>query len=110
VSTMITFEEFVRPALLRMMGHNRVIKRRLPATLREEVRKKGGKVNFLRVRLERINGNLVATTSGDQNTGILKTMIQADGIAVVPASQGDLRPGTTVEVQVLRQDLDMGEA
>ncbi len=106
VSTMITFEEFVRPALLKMMGHRRVFRRRVPATLREEVRKKPGKVNFLRVRLERINGSLTATTSGDQNTGILKTMIQADGIALLPRDSTRFAAGEEIMVSVLRSDLE----
>ncbi len=59
VSTMITFEELVRPALLRMMGHRRVIKPYVQATLRAEVRKKAGKVHFLRVRIEVENGMIL---------------------------------------------------
>ncbi|TWJ19810.1 molybdopterin molybdotransferase MoeA [Geobacter argillaceus] len=109
VSTMITFEEFVRPALLKMMGHTRVVRHRVPATLREEVRKKAGKVNFLRVRLERIDGNLVATTSGDQNTGILKTMIQADGVALLPKDRTSFAAGEELLVNVMRNELEMDE-
>ena len=44
VSTMVTFEEFVRPALLKMMGHRRVIKPFVKAPLRGDVRKKPGKI------------------------------------------------------------------
>jgi molybdopterin molybdotransferase len=110
VSTLLTFEEFVRPALLRMMGHRRVFRPLVAATFQDEIRQKPGRVSFVRVRLERRGAELLAWSAGRQETGILKTMIQADGIAVVPASQGDLRPGSTVEVQVLREDLDMGEA
>src|SRR3972149_6702312 len=73
VSTMITFEEFVRPALLRMMGHRRVIKPYVRAALRSEVRKKPGEVHFLRVRIEVEDGGHWATSAGDQNTGILRT-------------------------------------
>src|SRR5512137_1163050 len=73
VSTMVTFEEFVRPALLKMMGHKRVIKPFIKAVLQGEVRKKPGKINFLRVRLSSANGGFQAYSSGDQHTGILKT-------------------------------------
>lgn len=110
VSTMITFEEFVRPALLKMMGHSLVLRRRVAATLREEVRKKPGKVNFLRVRLERIDGNYLATTSGDQNTGILKTMIQADGIALLPRDRTYFAAGEEIQVSVLRSELEREKA
>ena len=109
VSTLLTFEEFVRPALLRMMGHRRVLRPLVAATFQDEIRQKPGRVSFVRVRLTRRGAELLAFSAGRQETGILKTMIQADGIAVIPASQGDLRPGSKVEVQVLRGDLEMGE-
>jgi molybdopterin molybdotransferase len=110
VSTLLTFEEFVRPAILRMMGHRRVLRPLVAATFQERISQKPGRVWFLRVRLERRGGALLAWSAGRQETGILKTMIQADGIAVIPAIQGDLGPGSTVQVQVLRGDLDLDEA
>lgn len=106
VSTMITFEEFVRPALMRMMGHRRVIKPYLKAVLTEEVRKKPGKVNFLRVRLTLENGRYLATSSGDQNTGILKTMLMADAIAVLPADRGTFVPGEELDIHLLTGTFD----
>lgn len=111
VSTLVTFEEFVRPALLRMMGHRKVIRPLRSAVLQEEILShKPGRVTFVRVRLERRGADLLAWSAGKQDTGILKTMVVADGIAVVPADRPDLRAGSTVEVQVLRGDLDMDEA
>ena len=109
VSTMITFEELVRPALLRMMGHRRVIKPYVQATLRGEVRKKPGKVHFLRVRIEVENGIHWATSAGDQNTGILGTMLRANGIAVLPKDQTVFSPGEEVAVHLLRNDVGMLE-
>jgi molybdopterin molybdotransferase len=109
VSTMITFEELVRPALLRMMGHRRVIKPYVKATLRGEVRKKPGKVHFLRVKVEVENGVHWATTAGDQNTGILGTMLRANGIAVLPKEKTVFSPGEEVAVHLLRSDVGMLE-
>ena len=109
VSTMITFEELVRPALLRMMGHRRVIKPYVKATLRGEVRKKPGKVHFLRVRIEVENGMNWATSAGDQNTGILGTMLRANGIAVLPKDKTVFPPGEEVAVHLLRNDVGMLE-
>ena len=51
VSSMITFEQFVRPALLKMMGHQRVIKPFVRAIMQETIKKKPGRVQFLRVRV-----------------------------------------------------------
>jgi len=109
VSTMITFEELVRPALLKMMGHRRVIKPYVQATLRAEVRKKAGKVHFLRVRIEVENGKYWASSAGDQNTGILGTMLRANGIAVLPKDKTTFSPGEEVAVHLLHGDVGMLE-
>jgi molybdopterin molybdotransferase len=109
VSTLVTFEELVRPALLRMMGHRRVIKPYVRATLRAEVRKKAGKVHFLRVRIEVENGVNLAIPAGDQNTGILRTMLRANGIAVLPKEKTVFSPGEEVAVHLLRGDVGMME-
>jgi molybdopterin molybdotransferase len=106
VSSLLTFEQFVRPALLRMMGHRQVYRPLQPALLQEPLAKAPGRVNFVRVRLSRrADGALLATTAGNQETGILKTLLRADGLAIVPAEQGRLEAGQVVMVQLLRSDL-----
>jgi len=105
VSTLLTFEQFVRPALLRMQGRREVLRPTVRAVFQEELRRKPGRTHFLRVRLERRGGALHAWSAGNQDTGILKTMLRADGIAILPADQGDLSSGTPVEVQILSPDL-----
>ena len=72
VSSMITFEQFVRPALLTMMGHQKVIKPLVKAIMQEAINKKPGRVQFLRVRVVDDGERLIASSSGDQNTGILE--------------------------------------
>lgn len=109
VSTMVTFEEFVRPALLRMMGHKRVIKPFVKAVLQSKARKKPGKINFMRVKLASENGGYLAYSSGDQNTGILKTMLMADAIAMLPADRTDFSPGEEVNVHILSGNVEMLE-
>jgi molybdopterin molybdotransferase len=106
VASMITFEEFVKPALLKMMGHRRVLEPLVRATLQEDARKKPGKIKFLRVRLESVGGKLRAYSSGDQNTGILKTMLGADGWAVLPAERVSFSAGDEVEVHVISTDAE----
>lgn len=110
VSTMVTFEEFVRPALLKMLGHRRVLKRFAPAILQNDHQKKAGKVNFMRVRLESQEGKLLAYSSGDQTTGILKTMLRADGIAMLPADRTSFTRGEELQVHLLGSDVEMMEA
>ncbi|MBE0569773.1 MAG: molybdopterin molybdotransferase MoeA [Deltaproteobacteria bacterium] len=109
VSSMITFEELVRPALLRMMGRRRVIRPFVTATLRREARKKPGKIHFLRVRVEVEEGRYWAASAGDQNTGILSTMVRANGIAVLPKDRTGFAAGEEVSVHLLHDDLGMLE-
>jgi molybdopterin molybdotransferase len=109
VSTMITFEELVRPALLKMTGHRRVLKPLVKAILQSEFRKKPGKLHFLRVRLACADGRYLAYSSGDQNTGILKTMLLADAIALLPADRNSFSPGEEVDVHIISGNVDMLE-
>jgi molybdopterin molybdotransferase len=101
VSTMVTFEEFVRPALLKMQGHLNPIKDTVKATLTEAAKKKEGRVQFLRVFVSNSENGLIATSSGDQNTGILSTMIRANGIAILPANRDRIEAGETVDIQMI---------
>jgi molybdopterin molybdotransferase len=110
VSTLLTFEQFVRPALLKMMGHRTLLRPVVRAVFQEHVSRKPGRVSFLRVRLEHRNGGLLAWTSGNQETGILKTTLQADGIAVIPADWESVGTGDLVDVQMLRSGLAAGAA
>ena len=109
VSTMVTFEEFARPALLKMMGHRRVLKPFVKALLKEEARKKPGKINFLRVQVTVEDGTYVASTSGNQHTGILKTMVRANGLVVLPSEASVVPAGSEVEMHLLGSDVEMLE-
>ena len=101
VSSMITFEQLVRPALLKMMGHQRVIKPLIKAIMNEPVKKKSGRVQFLRVRLVDDGGQWRASSSGDQNTGILRTLLRANGIAILPADREQIQAGEYVDVHLI---------
>jgi len=110
VSSLLTFEEFVRPALLKMMGFRKVLRPLVTATLREGIKKKPGRVNFLRVAVEEKDGKYIAWSPGKQDTGYLRTLLLADGIAIVPADKGDLAAGEQVEVQIIAGDGGLMEA
>ena len=108
VASLVTFELFVRPALLRMMGHGGVIKPTVSALLQDEVKKKPGRLHFIRVRVEKADDGYLIQPSGDQNTGILKTLVHANGLALLPP-EGDRFPtGTPLEVILLDRQFEMG--
>lgn len=107
VSTMITFEEFVRPALLRMQGHQRVFQPLFKAVLRDPLWKKTGKVQMIRLRLEKEQGRWFASSAGNQQTAILKTMVNAQAIAVLPAESTSFAAGDEVDVHFYGNHIEL---
>ncbi|MFA7536595.1 MAG: gephyrin-like molybdotransferase Glp [Desulfuromonadales bacterium] len=101
VATLITFEMFVRPALLHMQGHAGVVRPTIKARLCEPAKKKPGRVRFLRVQVRASESGLVASTAGDQNTGILRTMVRANGIGILPAEAQQFAAGDEIDVHLL---------
>lgn len=101
VSAMVTFELFVRPALLRMGGGAVLQRPRLSARARSRIDNPGFRRGYLRVRLRRRGEGFEAELTGDQGSAILRSMTLADGLAVV-APDTTVNAGDTVEVIVLR--------
>jgi molybdopterin molybdotransferase len=101
VSAMVTFELFVRPALLRLAGHERVARPRLRARALDPIANPGHRRGYLRVTLVREGDDVWARLTGEQGSAILTSMVQADGLAVV---LGDtvIAKGDKVEVIMLR--------
>jgi molybdopterin molybdotransferase len=98
---MITFEELVRPALLKMTGHRRVIKPLLKAILQENLQQKPGKIHFSRIKLEYADGKYLARSAGNQDTGFLQTLLQADALAILPADRTSFSAGEEISVHML---------
>ena len=103
VSCMVTFELFVRPALRRMGGHRVPERPRIRARALEPIDNPGSRPGYLRVRLEPDGEGVGARPTGEQGSGILRSMLFADGLAVLP---GDTRiaRNETVEVILLMTD------
>jgi molybdopterin molybdotransferase len=104
VSAMVTFEEFVRPALRKLAGHAAWFRPRIEAVLGERLRKPAGRLHLVRVRLERSDGRVVAISTGNQSSGVLRSMALAQGLLVFPADATELPAGAPVQVQVLDED------
>lgn len=107
VSCFVVFEVLVRPALRRLAGmpDDRLDRPRVMARLAEPVRSPTGRVSFLRVRLEAGDDALSASLTGAQGSGVLSSVVAADGLAVVPADHTELPAGAEVSVILLREDL-----
>ncbi len=101
VSSMVTFEQLVRPAMLKMSGHRGYGRPVVKAVFQEKFSKRPDRRHFLRGILSMENGVLKVRTTGDQGSGILTSMVKANGLIDVPEHVERLNPGDTVDVQVL---------
>lgn len=99
VAAMVTFVAFVRPALLRMMGSTRAQPPLLRATCTERLRKKVGRTEYQRGLVTTApDGTLQVRTTGPQGSGVLRSMVEANGLIVLPHEQGNVEPGDVVSV------------
>lgn len=101
VAVMVTFLAFVRPALLRMMGAAAAQPPLLKARSVEALRKKPGRTEYQRgvVRTE-ADGSLSVRTTGNQGSGVLSSMVQANGLIVLHHGQGNVAAGDLVDVMM----------
>jgi len=101
VATILCFEEYVRPALLKMMGRTKLLRPVVTAELTHDLRKKPGRQHFLGVRVETADGRYKAAVNGRQGSGILKSLAGADGIAIVPEDVTEMKAGEELQVQLI---------
>ncbi len=101
VSSMVCFEEFVAPALRRMMGNPRLFRRTVMARLAHSVKMRPGRTEFIRVQLTHDDTGYLASSTGTQSSGVLLSMALADGLLVMPADSSGLAAGAPVTVQLL---------
>ncbi len=106
VATMVTMLAFVRPALLRMSGANAEKYCGQPlylqAASQENLRKKPGRTEYQRGLVSHApDGSLqVRTTSSNQGSGVLSSMVQANGLIVLHHDQGNVASGEKVDVMM----------
>jgi molybdopterin molybdotransferase len=101
VAVMVTFLAFVRPALLQMMGSTSPAPPLLKARSLEPLRKKPGRTEYQRGTVTRqANGSLAVCTTGNQGSGVLSSMVQANGLIVLHHQQGDVAVGDEVDVMM----------
>ena len=84
-----------------MMGHERLHRPTLRVRLGESLRKLPGRMHFVRVTLARESGQLVARSTGNQGSGLLRSMAAAQGLLIFPAESSELHAGDEATVQIL---------
>lgn len=101
VAVMVTFLAFVRPALLRMMGCQSCTPVMLKARSQENLRKKPGRTEYQRGTVSTAaDGSLQVRTTGNQGSGVLRSMVEANGLIVLHHHQGSVQVGDEVDVMM----------
>ena len=100
VSVMVTFYEFVQPALRKMIGEDDAGVLSLKARCDSKLKKRPGRVEYQRGILQRDeDGDLVVVKTGAQGSGILRSMSQANCFIILPIASSGVKPGEFVDIQ-----------
>lgn len=101
VSSMVTFEQLVRLAIMKMGGHRHLERPTVEAVFKEKFSKHPDRRHFLRGILSHEDGQLTVKTTGPQGSGILTSMVKANGLIDIAEEIEKVNPGDTIKVQVL---------
>ena len=104
-SVLVTYLAYVRPAVLKMMGHRRVYLREVEAILEEELKKKPGRANFLRGVYREHNGRIHVKTTGLQNSYMLESFAKANCLIILEKERDVFCSGEKVKIQILPWDV-----
>jgi molybdopterin molybdotransferase len=107
---MVTFEQLVRPAMLKMAGMRSYGRPLIEAFFQEQFSKRTDRRHFLRGILWREDGVFKVRTTGDQGSGILTSMVKANCLIDIPVEVERVNPGDRVMVQLLNGSAWGGQA
>jgi len=106
VSVFVSFEVFIRPALMKMMGRRNLFRPEVPARLEQEVSGPRGKTQYARVRVRRVPDGWVATPTGGRGSNLIGTVARANGLAMIPPGTETAPAGSQVRVMLFRSTED----
>ena len=101
VSSMSTFEQFARPAILKMLGKTAYARPTVLASIDQDIANDDGRRVYARVHVSKTAGGWKASLTGPQGSGILTSMSAANGLAIVPEDCPLARAGDKLQVQLL---------
>lgn len=99
ISSMVAFEQFVRPTLMKMAGRTGLYRQTFSATLTKDIKIKPGRMNFIRAELTLSEKGLSVTPLDGQGSGMIMTMVRANSFVIVPQDSSGFKEGETVKVQ-----------
>ncbi|MGD0780217.1 MAG: gephyrin-like molybdotransferase Glp [Dehalococcoidales bacterium] len=100
-SCMVSFELFVRPALLKMMGKSNLVKPTVEAIIENTVKNDAGRRIYDRAIIQKRDGHYYARLTGPQGSGILTSMSLANGLVLIPEEVEQVNKGDTVQALML---------
>jgi molybdopterin molybdotransferase len=106
VSVFVSFEVFIRPALMKMMGRRNLFRPEITARLADDVSGPKGKTQFARVRVKRTREGWVATPTGQRGSNLISTVSRANGLAIIPSGVETATTGSDVRVMLFRSTED----
>lgn len=105
ISSMVAFEQFVRPTLLKMMGRSDIFRRTVDAILTDDIKKKPGRLHFLRAGLDIKGGDYYVTPLEGQGSSVLSSMVKANSLIILPEDGTTFPKDARVKVQPLDDSL-----
>jgi molybdopterin molybdotransferase len=102
VSVFVSFEVFIRPALLKMTGRRDIFRPEIWAVLEQDLTGPRNRTQFARVRVWRAHGEWRAASTGGSGSNLLSTVSRANGLAIVPAGADTAKAGSRVKVMLFR--------
>ncbi|MBU5612525.1 molybdopterin molybdotransferase MoeA [Geomonas azotofigens] len=106
VAAMVSFELFVRPTLLKAMGHTRVLRPVVQAELQQATANKGNRPHLVRGIVSRRDGGYLVSTTGNQSSGRLSSLILGNGLMKL-APESSFSAGAMVDVILLDRNFEM---
>ena len=107
VSSMVAFEQFARPAIMKMLGHEDKSRLIISAVVEQKVVNDDGRRFFARAIISKRNGEYYARLTGPQGSNIITSMSKANGLLIIPEDVTVVNPGDRVQVQVLAGSEDL---
>lgn len=106
VASMVTFEIFVRPAILKMMGHKKIFRPIIDATIKSDLKKKEQRRHFIRASVQSDVDGYAVETTGDQGSHMMTSMTKANGLIIFHENETDIKAGDKVKVMLLDRSFE----
>lgn len=106
VASMVTFEIFVRPAILKMMGHKKIFRPIIDATIKNDLKKKEQRRHFIRASVQSDVDGYAVETTGDQGSHMMTSMTKANGLIIFHENETSIKAGDKVKVMLLDRSFE----